>query len=272
MVSSQYTSRGCGLEEMFWALNRPILQGVLGAADLHLHTRASDGLVTGRDLVDYAEFATDLDLIAITDHDEVSASLDGRDWAARQDYRVEVIPGVEVTTRDGHLLALFVEERPPALRSLLATAEWVQDHGGVCLAPHPFTRWTHSLNRRALAEAIGRNLIAGVEVFNASLAGRASRPHALRLAKEHSLAEIGSSDAHMLAMVGLARTRFAGNTPAHLREAIEASTTQAEGRFATPAELVAEAIPQLARAMVHLPLRRIVRYARSRRATQARTR
>jgi predicted metal-dependent phosphoesterase TrpH len=262
MVSDKYTCQDRSSEEMFWTYTAD----VLGAADLHLHTRASDGLVTACDLVDYIEYRTDLDVIAITDHDETSAALEARDWAVRRGYRVEVIPGVEVTTRDGHVLALFVEERPPALRTALATAEWVQDRGGVCLAPHPFTRWTYSLNHRVLREAIARHLMAGVEVLNASLAGRASRPHALRLAKEHTLAEIGSSDAHMLAMVGLARTRFAGRTAAHLRQAIEASATQAEGRFATPSELAAEAIPQLARAMVHLPLRRIVRYARSRKS------
>jgi hypothetical protein len=158
---------------------------VLGAADLHLHTRASDGLVAARDLVDFVELGTDLDVIAITDHDEISACLDGREWAARQGFRIEVVPGVEVTTLDGHLLALFVEERPPALRSLQFTAEWVRFRGGLCVAPHPFTRWTHSLNRRALSEAIAADLIAGVEVFNASLAGRASRPHALRVARQH---------------------------------------------------------------------------------------
>jgi predicted metal-dependent phosphoesterase TrpH len=154
------------------------------------------------------------------------------------------------------------------LRGAQATAEWVRARGGVCLAPHAFTRWTHSLNRRALARAIADHLIAGVEVLNASLAGRGSRPRALLLAREHGLAEIGSSDAHTLAVVGLARTRFAGSTPEDLRRAIEASATRAEGRFATPAEMVAEAIPQLARSMLHLPLRRIARFARSRRVTQ----
>jgi hypothetical protein len=69
----------------------------------------------------------------------------------------------------------------------------------------------------------------------------------------------------MLAMVGLARTRFPGRTAEDLRHAIVRATTVAEGRFATPAEMAAEAIPQLARSMVHLPLRRIVRYARARR-------
>ena len=162
----------------------PTGDDALGRADLHLHTLASDGLMSARDLVDYVEHRTDLDLIAITDHDETSASLEGREWAARHDYRVQVIPGVEVTTSDGHLLALFVEDRPPALRNARATAEWILRSGGVCIAPHPFTRWTHSLNLGSLRPAIAQGLIAGLEVFNASLAGRASRPHALRFANE----------------------------------------------------------------------------------------
>jgi hypothetical protein len=71
----------------------------------------------------------------------------------------------------------------------------------------------------------------------------------------------------MLAMIGLARTCFPGSTAQALRAALESGTTSAEGRFATPGEMAAEAIPQLARSMVHLPLRRIVRYARSQRAS-----
>ncbi|MCA1647846.1 MAG: PHP domain-containing protein [Chloroflexi bacterium] len=236
----------------------------LGRADLHLHTRASDGLMSARDLVDFVERRTDLDVIAITDHDETCASLEAREWAAQQRYRVQVVPGVEVTTRDGHLLALFIEERPPALRNLHVTAEWVLARGGLCLAPHPFTRWTHSLNLGSLRPAVAHGLLAGMEILNASLAGRASRPHALRFAAEHGLAGVGASDAHMLSMVGLARTRFEGRTPADLRRAIEQKTVLAEGRFATPGEMAAEALPQLARSMIHLPLRRIVRFARAR--------
>jgi predicted metal-dependent phosphoesterase TrpH len=243
----------------------PIGDDVFGRADLHLHTLASDGLMSACDLVDYVERHTDLDIMAVTDHDETSASLEAREWAAKHGYRVQVVPGVEVTTREGHLLALFVEERPPALRALQATAEWVLAHGGLCVAPHPFSRWTHSLNLRALCLAAEHGLLAGVEVLNASLAGRASRPPAMRFVQQRRLAGVGSSDAHMVSMVGLARTRFPGRAPQDLRRAIEAAATSAEGRFATPGEMASEAIPQLARSMVHLPLRRIVRYARARR-------
>jgi predicted metal-dependent phosphoesterase TrpH len=220
--------------------------------------------MSARDLVDHIERHTRLDVIAITDHDETSASLQAREWAAQHGYRVQIVPGVEVTTRDGHLLALFVEDRPPALRSLQATAEWVLARGGLCVAPHPFTRWTHSLNLGSLCPAIEQGLIAGIEILNASLAGRASQPHAVRFAAQHGLAGVGASDAHMLSMVGLARTRFEGRTPADLRRGIENRTVVTEGRFASAGEMASEAIPQLARSMVHLPLRRIVRFARSR--------
>lgn len=215
-------------------------------------------------LVDHIEQRGELDVVAITDHDEVSAALEAREWAARRGYRVQVVTGVEVSSLDGHLLALFVEERPPALWSALRTADWVRDHGGLCIAPHPFTRWTHSLHPRAMRELIQAGVLAGVEVLNASLAGRASRPRALAVAEEFGLAHIGSSDAHMLSMVGLAETCFPGTNPLDLRSAIEGAHTSALGRFATPAEMASECIPQLARSMVHLPLRRMVRYAQSR--------
>jgi hypothetical protein len=75
----------------------------------------------------------------------------------------------------------------------------------------------------------------------------------------------------MVSMIGLARTRYRGRGPDDLRRSLETATTRAEGRFATPREMAAEAIPQLARSMVHLPLRRIVRYARSKRPPRSAT-
>ena len=46
-----------------------------GSADLHLHTLASDGLIGARDLVEHVASHTDLDVIAVTDHDETSAAI-----------------------------------------------------------------------------------------------------------------------------------------------------------------------------------------------------
>jgi predicted metal-dependent phosphoesterase TrpH len=232
---------------------------VLGSADLHLHSLASDGLMTPEALVDHAEHVSRLDVIAITDHDELSAAFVAREYAARRGYHVQVVVGVEVTTREGHLLALFLENRPPALRPALETADWVRTRSGLCVAPHPFSRWTHSLGRGTLLALAERDLLAGVEVLNASPAGRRSHGRALRFVEANRIASVGGSDAHMLRIVGLARTRFPGRGPGELRDAIETRATRAEGRFARPAEIATEALPQLARALVHLPLRRVVR-------------
>jgi predicted metal-dependent phosphoesterase TrpH len=233
-----------------------------GRADLHMHTRASDGLMSACAVVEYAERYTDLDVIAVTDHDETSSALEAREWAVRHGYRVQVIPGVEVTTSAGHLLGLFIEERPPAFWPLQRTAEWILERGGLSVAAHPFTRWTHSLTNRSMALAVSNHLLSAVEVLNASPAGRASNARAIRFADHHGLPAIGASDAHMLGVIGIARTRFRGRSPDDLRRAIENGSTFAEGRFASPRELAAEALPQLARSLVELPLRRIVRYAR----------
>lgn len=222
--------------------------------------------MSARALVEHVEQRTDLDVIAITDHDEIAAALEARAWAERHGYRVQVVPGVEVSTRDGHLLALFVEERPPALRPACETAEWVLARGGLCVAPHPFTRLTHSLNLRTLTRAAEAGLLAGVEVLNASPAGRPSRHRAARFAAEHGLAAVGGSDAHMLRVVGLARTRFPGRTLEELRRAIQDGTALAEGRFARGGEVAAEVLPQLGRSMVLLPLRRLGRVGPAMRA------
>lgn len=222
--------------------------------------------MSARGLVEYAEARTRLDIVAITDHDDLDAALEAEQWALARGLRVQVLPGVEVTTREGHLLVLFVQERPPALRPAMETMEWAREHGAICLVPHPFSRLTHSLAYRPLVEAVRRGLVAGVESLNASPAGRTSHTRALAFSREHSMASVGGSDAHMLGCVGLAYTRFPGRTVADLRLAIETRTTVPEGRFARAGEIAAEAMPQLARSMVHLPLRRVGRAALAARA------
>ncbi|MDQ6834167.1 MAG: hypothetical protein M3008_12270, partial [Chloroflexota bacterium] len=51
----------------------------IGRADIHLHTDVVDGLQSVTQLLDYAEEQTDLDLVAITDHDEIQGALAARD-------------------------------------------------------------------------------------------------------------------------------------------------------------------------------------------------
>src|SRR5258706_423053 len=78
----------------------------LGRADLHIHTLASDGTSGIIEILEHAERSTDLDVIAITDHERIDAALAARTIARERGMRVEVVVGEEVSTLGGHLLAL----------------------------------------------------------------------------------------------------------------------------------------------------------------------
>jgi predicted metal-dependent phosphoesterase TrpH len=201
----------------------------VGKADLHIHTRYSDGLATFEEVVQWANDRTDLDVIAITDHEDVEGALRARELAAKRGYRVEVVVGAEVTTLQGHLLALFIEERPPLLRSVEHTLAWIHARGGVAVIPHPMSWLTRSLGRRAIERICERReegvTFDAIELANPSPAGRPGRAAAIRLNQERwHLPATGSSDAHHLLHIGRGWTTFPGRRAEELREALLAGT------------------------------------------------
>jgi hypothetical protein len=92
----------------------------VGRADLQLHSDLGDGLASPEAILDAAE-RVGLDVIALTDHDDIRGAFLLRDIAARRSSPIEIVPGVEVTTRNGHLLALWVEDEIPMFAPLAAT-------------------------------------------------------------------------------------------------------------------------------------------------------
>ncbi|MDA8218014.1 MAG: hypothetical protein M0Z94_10400 [Dehalococcoidales bacterium] len=235
----------------------------LGKADIHIHSAAGDGVTSPAGILEYVENHTDLDVIAITDHDEIAGSLEARELAARNGYRFQVIPGLEVTTREGHLLALFVEQRIPMLRSLEATIEAVHALGGLCIVPHPMSWLTLSVGRRRLVQLCDKSsgfCLDGIETFNPTIAGRVAWQAASALNREVlQLAETGGSDAHQAKQVGTARTLFPGRTSADFREALIARTTVSDGTFWSARDHLHGAAQQQWRSMVVHPYRKIAR-------------
>src|SRR4051794_1513520 len=111
----------------------------MGKADLHVHTSLGDGMASIDDLLDFVERATDLDLIAVTDHDDLRPALAARDAAVRRGAAFEVVVSMEVTTLEGHLIGLFLEEPLPSMRPLARTVDAIHRQGGLCLVPHPMS-------------------------------------------------------------------------------------------------------------------------------------
>ncbi len=191
-------------------------------ADLHIHTTYSDGTTSVRELLEYVVTRTDLRVIAITDHNTIAGALEARRLAAS--YGIEVIVGEEVSTAEGHLLALFIEEELPPRRSAAETIAAVHAQNGLCIAAHPYDWCMPSLGRAGLRErSAGPGCewpLDAVESFNASVWLPRFNAAAAAAGERLGLPLIGGSDAHHLATVGLGYTLFPGHTAADLRYAI----------------------------------------------------
>jgi predicted metal-dependent phosphoesterase TrpH len=208
-----------------------------GRADLHVHTRASDAIPGIQQILDHVESGTDLDLIAITDHERIDAALAAREMVARKPYRFEVIVGEEVTTLNGHLLALFIERRIMPMRPLGRTVAEVHRQGGIAIASHPLAPYPNCISSRSVrrlnASHDPSHRLDGLETFNPTSPGRTHHDRAVALAAELHLAAVGGSDAHLLAAIGSGYTTFPGRTAADLRRAILERTTDSDGAYWT---------------------------------------
>ncbi len=215
----------------------------MGKADLHIHTRYGDGMATVPELLDYVERRTDLDVIAVTEHDTLRAADEARELHARGGYRFGLICGMEVTTLDGHLLALRIESPVPSFRRIEETLAAIHHEGGIAIAPHPLSFLTRSITRRAFERIVATEdpavCLDAIEEYNMSPAGRVTSAKARRLNRERlHLAAVGCSDAHFLQSIGCAYTTFEGTMPDELlREIAAKRTAGAPGHVPSMAEL-----------------------------------
>jgi predicted metal-dependent phosphoesterase TrpH len=206
-----------------------------GRADLHVHTWASDGTSSVVEVLDHVEAVGFLDIVGIADHERIDAALAGRQIALDRGLRVQVVVGEEITTRGGHLLGLFLETPVPPWKSLQWSIEAVHDQGGIAIPAHPFVPlhlcaqgW---MLRRLLASDNPAVRPDTIETYNPTALGKWGHGATVRFAREHDLAFVGNSDAHIATAVASAWTTFPGRTPDDLRAAIAARTTQHHGTF-----------------------------------------
>ncbi len=157
--------------------------------DLHIHSRFSvDSRSSPLDIVRRAEYLG-LGAVAVTDH----GSLDGARAAAKlaRDLLL-VVPGMEIRTDKGDLLALFVETEVKS--TILGSAiDDIRSQGGIAIVPHP------GASRKMTEQDIA--LCDGLEVFNSRLRPRENNA-SRNLAEVLGLPGLSSSDAHMIMEIG----------------------------------------------------------------------
>lgn len=168
--------------------------------DPHVHSIDSFDARAPAELLLAQARAVGLDGVVVTDHDAIEESL--RAAALAPEFGLVGIPGVELSTADGHLLAIGVEERPDAGRPLSESVAQVREMGGVAVVPHPFQRSRHGVRRRDLLDC------DAVEAFNAWSVTGYRNWRARAFAERRGYPTLGASDAHSVAMVGRAYTEI----------------------------------------------------------------
>jgi len=205
----------------------------MGIADLHMHTTSSDGSADIKDMLDFvAAKRPFLDVIAITDHD----TSDAANWAIEHatDYPFDIIPGVEVSSHDGHILGLWVNTTIPTDLSLQETVAAIHEAGGIAILAHPFhiemdivfrNAWRYFQHPEVLLEAE----LDAIEVYNAGGVLSFTNFLAQSVCNRVGLTKVGNSDAHTLGAIGRGKTYFPGKTAIDLRQALLSGKTTVKG-------------------------------------------
>ncbi len=140
-----------------------------------------------------------IDVIAISDHDEFRGAQEA--VKPGKNIGIIVIPAEEVTTANGHMIALGIQEKIKPMMSALETIDLIHSQGGIATAPHAFDINNDGL--RGLAKHCD-----AMEAFNAINIDRISNFKGLSFAVENKIPMIAGSDAHSLVMMGRGLTEL----------------------------------------------------------------
>lgn len=189
--------------------------------DLHMHTYYSKcGVDSPKTMVKMA-ISKKLDGIAITDHNTTVGALQ----AMKNNQELTVIPGIEVSTRDGEILGLGITQRLPEGKSAQETIDLIRDRGGIAVIPHPY-----DLLRSSIGFGIRMLKFDAIEVYNSNLVLPLANRLAKKAAEKEGYSTIAGSDAHIATAVGNAYTIIDETDIEDILEAIRKNQTKVYGR------------------------------------------
>jgi predicted metal-dependent phosphoesterase TrpH len=165
-------------------------------ADLHVHTTYSkDSLITPKDLIYYAK-KSGLNAVAVTDHNQLEGA-----YKIAKETDFLVIPGMEVSSLDGHIVALNVKEIIPRGYSAPETVARIHKAGGVAIACHPYVYFKGSLKENVC------ETFDAIEIINArAFPFKRSVRKATETAERLNLSRVGGTDAHYGPQIGYGYT------------------------------------------------------------------
>jgi len=168
--------------------------------DLHLHTVFSgDAMINPKQVVDALYAHPTVKGVAITDHDAIEGYFQVRKLAAAYEDLL-IIPGVEVSTKQGDIILLGIEEKPAYMSPLESVVDFAVERAALIIIPHPY-------RVHGIGDAAENAPADAVEIINPWATQRENKL-AEKLAKARNLPGVAGSDAHKPDQIGVAYTEI----------------------------------------------------------------
>lgn len=156
--------------------------------DFHCHSLVSaDGSLHETDIKRMLDDG--LDSIAITDHDRIDEAV-----RLQEILGDSIIIGEEISTTDGEIIALYIQEVIKPNMSAIETVDAIKQQNGIVYIPHPFEKVRRGLNLEVLNSIASRVDI--IETINGRSFSSKAREQAVIWARKHDVAMAAASDAH----------------------------------------------------------------------------
>ncbi|VVB52645.1 PHP-associated [uncultured archaeon] len=208
----------------------------IGISDIHTHTMYSgftnykflsfpDSVTTPRTSIKVAE-KMGLGALCITDHNTIKGAL-----VAQKFNKDIVVIGEEISSNEGEILGLFLQEQVEPGLSAEETIEQIHSQDGIAVAPHPYSGHCSCVGTKTNTLKFD-----GIEVFNSLHRDGYSNALALKNCNGH--AKLGGSDAHASFMIGNGYTLFNGSSQEDFRTAIKNRQTIHGGEVASLKDFV----------------------------------
>ena len=169
-------------------------------ADLHVHSYFSwDGHDSIETIINVA-IKKGLNILAITDHDDNRSHKVIKELQSKYD-NILLIPGIEFTTKEGHIVGLGEMKPLPKKTPGEQVVQYIHDNNGLAILVHPFDIFRSGVGKKGLEWNID-----AIEAINASSLFCVINRKAAKEGKKRGLPLLGSSDAHRAVEVGYART------------------------------------------------------------------
>jgi len=176
-------------------------------AELHCHSTSNrlsyfpwfyDAVQTVEEII--AQCITlDIRILAVTEHDSLNGYNKAKEFVEKFQIDMIIVPGMEISTKKGHILAYGISKEVKRKQSPKETIEQIHQQGGIAIAAHTF-------GPLGLGNQVSELDIDGLEI--GSLLTKRWNSKTIKMAEKLDKALIAGSDAHMIEDIGLGMTLF----------------------------------------------------------------